>query len=336
MDLSALLNGLAALIAFLTGLGDAARSLSTLQKVDDHPLYTMTIYGDYAQNITSAESFTAAATGAVASRPTPAGDSGWACSLFAALGDDATLLFGRNFDWMPSPALLLTSYPEDGYASLTMVDIAYLGFSGRDAQTVTTLPLLERGMLLHAPYLPFDGMNAAGLAIAMAAVSPGNMQSDPAKPTVDSLEIMRLILDRAASINEAIALIDGHNINFGSGPPIHYLIADATGESVLVEFYAGERHLIRATQPWQVATNFIESALASDDPVTCFRHRWLSDHLRELRGQIAPEAAMSLLHDVTQSNTQWSALYHLSSRELHVATSPHLQRPHIFSLQPNH
>ena len=52
------------------------------------------------------------------------------CSLFAALGDPENRLFGRNFDWRYSPALLLfTDRPAGGgYASVSMVDIAYLGF----------------------------------------------------------------------------------------------------------------------------------------------------------------------------------------------------------------
>ena len=52
----------------------------------------------------------------------------WTCSLFAALGDDQEFKFGRNFDWEYSPGLLLFTNPLDGYASVSMVDIAYLGF----------------------------------------------------------------------------------------------------------------------------------------------------------------------------------------------------------------
>ena len=48
-----------------------------------------------------------------------------------AIPDDR--LFGRNFDWRYSPALLLfTDRPAaGGYASVSMVDIAYLGFDDR-------------------------------------------------------------------------------------------------------------------------------------------------------------------------------------------------------------
>ena len=36
------------------------------------------------------------------------------------------MVYGRNFDWQYSPALLLFTNPPDGYASVSMVDIEYL------------------------------------------------------------------------------------------------------------------------------------------------------------------------------------------------------------------
>ena len=65
------------------------------------------------------------------------------------------MLYGRNFDWQYSPALLLFTDPPDGYASVSMVDIAYLGFDGKKAGTVTDLSLTERARLLFAPSWPF-------------------------------------------------------------------------------------------------------------------------------------------------------------------------------------
>ena len=76
-----------------------------------------------------------------------------------------------------------------------MVDIAYLGF-GDGAVDLTTLPLTERRALLDAPGWPFDGMNEAGVAIGMAAVPSADERRDPGKPTIDSLAVMREVLDR--------------------------------------------------------------------------------------------------------------------------------------------
>ncbi len=103
----------------------------------------------------------------------------WACSLFAALGSD-NQVYGRNFDWVDSPALLLFSHPTDGYASVSMVDLAYLDF-GDQVDHLVDLPLDRRGPLLDAPALPFDGMNERGLAVGMAAVSAATCRLIPTK-----------------------------------------------------------------------------------------------------------------------------------------------------------
>ncbi len=46
----------------------------------------------------------------------------------------------------------------------------------------------------------------------------GDVQPDPDKVTVDSLMAMRFILDRAASIDEAVAVLQQYNIDWGGGP----------------------------------------------------------------------------------------------------------------------
>ena len=71
----------------------------------------------------------------------------WACSLFAALGSADASLYGRNFDWDHSPALMLFADPPGGFASVSMVDIAYL-VSEDKLDHLTELPLAERTELL--------------------------------------------------------------------------------------------------------------------------------------------------------------------------------------------
>ena len=100
----------------------------------------------------------------------------WACSLFAALGDPQGMLYGRNFDWEFSPALLLLSDPPEGDASFAMVDLSYLDIDPALIDHLDQVDLESRRPLLDAPYLPFDGMNEAGLAVGMAAV-PALIQS---------------------------------------------------------------------------------------------------------------------------------------------------------------
>jgi hypothetical protein len=299
-------------------------TLNSLQKVDDYPLYTMTYIGAYqfhTETLHPKGSITIAES-----------SPSWACSLFTILLDEDNLLYGRNFDWQFSPALLLFTDPPDGYASVSMVDIAYFGFESIDAMNLDDLPVEERTSLLETPSLPFDGMNEYGLAIGMAAVPPGNMQSDANKETIGSIGIIRQMLDHVRTVDEAIDIMAGYNIEFGGGPPIHYLMADATGKSVLVEYYNGEMHILENEEPWHLATNFLRSSI--DDPAEggCWRYNTIQARLAETKGQIDPRAAMSLLSDVAQNNTQWSVVYQMNSGVISVVMGQHYENVHRFQL----
>jgi hypothetical protein len=295
------------------------KTLASLKQVDDYPLYTMQYYREYATRRTSSRS-AAQEAGSV---------PGWACSLFTVLLDEDHLLYGRNFDWDFSPALLVFTHPPDGYASVSMVDIAYLGYSNQTASKLTDLLLEERGGLLGAPLIPFDGMNEHGLAIGMAAVPPGDMQADPSKERIDSIGIIREILDHARDVDEAVDLIRDYNIDFRGGPPVHYLIADAKGKAILVEFYRGEMHIFENEQPWHSATNFLRSSV-EDPKGNCWRYDRINARLNEEQGLLESESAMELLAEVAQDSTQWSVVYQMARGEVSVAMGKDYANVHTF------
>lgn len=297
-------------------------TLASLTQVDDHPLYTMRYYGEYASRRTSS------LPAVTETGPTP----GWACSLFTVLLDDEHLLYGRNFDWQFSPAILLFTAPPDGYASVSMVDIEYLGFSGQTVYNLTDLPLEELEGLLDAPLIPFDGMNEHGLAIGMAAVPDGDMQPDPARKTIGSLGIMREILDHARTVDEALSIIEKYNIDFDGGPPIHYLIADANGKSVLVEFYRGEMNIMGNEQPWHSATNFLRSSVEDPKDGNCWRYDTINARLNDTQGLLDSSSAMGLLADVAQGNTQWSVVYQMARGEVSIAMGREYTKVQIFKV----
>jgi len=283
-------------------------TLDSLQKVDDFPLYSMYYSGRYPSD---------RASNLLPSEDTrPAVD--WACSLFTVLLDEEHLMFGRNFDWPFSPALLLFTDPPDGYASVSMVDIEYLGFVGKSAYNLTDLPPEELKSLLDAPYLPFDGMNEHGLAVGMAAVPDGDTPNDASKETIGSIAVIREMLDHARTVEEAIGIMRSYNIDFGGGPTIHYLLADSNGESALVEYYAGEMRIIESDQPWHSATNFLQSSVETPEDRHCWRYNKINSRLNETQGMLTTTAAMELLAAVAQENTQWSVVYDLARGEASV------------------
>jgi hypothetical protein len=208
--------------------------------------------------------------------------------------------------------------PPDGYASVSMVDMAYLELGDQAVLNLTELPLEDREGLLDAPLIPIDGMNEHGLAIGMAAVPPGDMRADPVKETFGSLGIIREMLDHARDVDEAIAILESHNIDFEGGPPVHYLIADVNRKSVLVEFYHGKMNIIENEQPWHLATNFLLSSVDDPQDGNCWRYDTINARLNEAQGMLDTESAMELLKEVSQDITQWSVVYQMAQGEISV------------------
>jgi hypothetical protein len=313
------------------GLSDAEfATLKSIVKLDNYPLYKMTYVGAYPAETNSFHQFrsTAETTDPAESMACPIT---WGCSLFAALGNDQSRLYGRNFDWEFSPAILLFTDPPDGYASVSMVDIAYLGFEGNRARNLLDFSIEERKSLLDAPFLPFDGMNEKGLAVGMAAVPPGNMQPDPQKETVDELRVIREILDHAATVDEAITILGSYNIDMGT-VPIHYLIASGAGESALVEFHQGEMMEFRNELPWQQATNFLVASTNGSPAGACPRYDLINNRLSRVDGQINIQEALSLLSDVSQDITQWSVVYNMTDGSVHIVMGQEYETVHTLHL----
>ncbi|MGW5672188.1 carcinine hydrolase/isopenicillin-N N-acyltransferase family protein [Micromonospora sp. NPDC003776] len=274
--------------------GQVERTLASLRKVDDLPLYEMTYVGDYDPTV------------GVAGTP---GASPFGCSLFAALGDRNRPLFARNFDWDPNPALVLRTDPPDGYASISLVDISYLGV-GAD-------PAGDR-RLLDAPLLPFDGMNERGLAVGLAADDGASARPVPGRPTVGSVRILRLVLDNAATVDEAVAVFERYNLDFDGGPPLHYLLADAGGASAVVEFVDGVLRVDRRRGPWQALTNVPAVGVAESQLRRDHRYGVLAEALDATGGVLDAPAALRLLGAVRQGHTRWSVVYGLRTGEVRL------------------
>jgi len=303
---------------------DQIATLNSLEKVADFPLYRMHYYGSYPHSVDDQERKQPASVRGF-SRPN------WSCSLFAALGDEENLLYGRNFDWDYSPALLLYTDPPGGYASVSMVDLAYLFDTLEEIQELTELPLEERAVLLETVAWPFDGINEMGLAVGMAAVPiSGEMVIDAQKETVSSLMMIRELLDQAGDVEAGVALMESRNVIF-DGPALHYLLADATGRSALVEFYQSEMVVTYNQQPWQVATNFLCAPEGDCATGRCWRYDTIEERLQATGGKLPLERAMDLLADVSQVGTQWSVVYGISDTEVNLALGRGYEEVYTFS-----
>jgi len=300
-------------------------TLSTIEKLDDYPVYTMRYFGPY---IRSSE-LTPTAPSDAASR-----EHAWACSLFAAVGDAGQPVFGRNFDWEYSPILVIHLEPETGHRSVMSIDLAYLVDAGTIAH-LDTAPVESLLPLLSAPFLTFDGMNDTGLSIAMASVDyECGYPTDPDKRDVGDLRMMREVLESSATVEEAIAFLEGINPVSQGGPNTHYLLADRTAAAALIEYHDGEMYVFQsnAESPWKTATNFPVVLTEGDPAGSCWRYDRIEEALRDSGGSLSPAEAMRLLQAVSTSMTQWSIVYDLANAEMHLVVDRSAETVHTFSL----
>jgi len=303
-------------------------TLSTLEKVDGYPVYTMRYFGPYLRaSELQPES--------ESEDETSMGATDWACSLFAAVGDPSQPMFGRNFDWEYSPLLVLFLEPEVGHRSIVSIDIAYL-VDEEAIGRLDTAPVEELLPLLSAPFLPFDGMNERGVAVGMASVDyECGYPSDPEKRDVGDMQLMREVLETAATVDEALAFLETINPTSQGGPNMHYLIADRTPSAALIEYHDGETYVFRssAESPWQLGTNF-PVVLTEETPAgTCWRYDLIEATLREHGGSLSADEAADLLQAVSTPTTRWSIVYDLAELEGHLVIERSTETVHTFPLE---
>lgn len=311
-------------IAVLALFRNELRSLASLKEIDSYGMYQMTYYGDYGfdeflQTGASADSDIEAfvTKRLLKGLPIDLGVTGGGCTAFAVKNETGEILFGRNFDFTYSPSLQLYTAPEHGYASVSTVNLSFAGYSRERMPDGT---LFDRFLTLAAPFLPFDGMNEKGLAIALLAVPEAQAPYDPGKITLNTTTAMRLVLDKAADVDEAVELLRQYNIYFSGDITCHYLIADASGRSVIVEYYDRELRVVEPDSEYQIASNFIAfDGLNIGEGYTEFeRYDRVQSVIEENGGVLDADSAIALLADVGISDgdtdkLQWSVLYNLTT-----------------------
>lgn len=156
------------------------------------------------------------------------------CSVFNTKNKAGDVLIGRNFDWEDSAVMLVRTSPKNGYASVSTCCVNFLGF-GKDYVPNNTMA--ERFKALAAIYAPVDGMNEKGLIVAdLMAGDKEQTHQKTDKPDLTTTTALRLLLDRAATVDEAVALLEQYDMNSSVDFAHHFAIADASGKSVAVEY----------------------------------------------------------------------------------------------------
>ena len=164
------------------------------------------------------------------------------CSSFTVEDEDGTRYFGRNYDFEISTSMILITEGDEKacrYATVSSVDLGFLGI-----KRGSELGLMDKALCLAAAYAPLDGINEAGVScgIYMSYQGPTaerkatstDQQTD--RPDLTSTTMLRLVLDYADSVEEAVKLISQYDLHDSANTSFHYMIADASGTSAILEW----------------------------------------------------------------------------------------------------
>lgn len=241
------------------------------------------------------------------------------CSTFSAETPEGERLFARNFDNKEASYALVHTDPEEGYESISMVNLSYIGFGGGSS-------VQDKLLALAAPYLPLDGVNEAGLAIGVLQLYHEPTVQETGKTPITTTSAIRMVLDQAATVDEAIGLLEQYDMHSSANAPYHFQIADAAGDSATVEYVNNVMTVIRAEEGEELATtNFVLTPGESyGDGKGQDRWEILTAGLKESGGKLTEEEAMGLLEAVKQEKTEdgvfsgtlWSGVYNLEKRTL--------------------
>lgn len=250
------------------------------------------------------------------------------CSCFYMCDSmTAAPLMGRNFDYLSprgvSDVVLVRTHPEEGYSSMGLMSLSLLSHPPHSLSDSTT----DLSLLWAAPYLVMDGINEKGFFVSVLYLDgEPTQQHDDNRHNIMTLTAIRLLLDNAATVEEAKGILESYNMFAGTPKgSYHFFVGDTTGRHAVLEYtHKGDKH------HWDLSpveadyvTNFYLNEGWRDLGHGYDRYDTLAAWFLQNGTQGSPTQAMNLLQAVAQkptqmktSNTQWSAVYDLKHKKL--------------------
>ena len=343
-------------IVFCTVYSTRFKSMATIKKHtsydDGYDLYSMTVKYDYSiDNIinsgyTTMQEFTdAVVKEALPLLPVHIEVPAFGCSAFRTETADGKTLMGRNYDFkLDTSAMMVICEPKDGYRSIAFAALDNVGADKVDS-------LSSKLACLTAPFVCLDGVNEKGVSVAVLTLPSEPAMQETGKQKLATSLLIRLVLDRAATTEEALDLISRYDIFSANGRDYHFFISDASGNSVAVEFDCESEGRETVVTPTQAITNFFIMYSDKVKPNQANgiygkgkeRYTAALGVLEENAGKVTRETAWEALmaaaqdpnpEDIT-SNTQWSIVFDNTDATAEITLRRHWGDRTFFSLDGN-
>lgn len=329
---------LLAVLVLLAGawsiFGDKIKAAQSVSKLEEG-LYSMEYKGDYgfdaflekggaSSEAAMAEYIASFLSGGFAKGGTAPGPKNFGCSTLSV-----NSFMGRNFDWEGAEgnAIIIHTKPRNGYASYSTCWLDFLGFG----KAWKPEGFANQYMALAAVYVPLDGINEKGLCVADLVNGDDeqtHQRTDKADLTTSTA--IRLLLDKAATVEEAIVLLEQYDMNSAIGMAHHLAISDGTGRSVVVEYIGGE---MIVTETPAVTNHYLSEGekygVGNQESINRF------GRLMEIRTGITDgENMRDAMKAVSYPGiTRWSIVYDPGAKAFDFYWNRQFDNPHHFCLE---
>ena len=264
------------------------------------------------------------------------------CSTFNTRTPDNDVIFSRNFDYKDSLCIVSWTFPENGYRSISVTTGSFMLY-GKKWQRPEKKKNHIRAMI--APYCCMDGMNEMGLAAAILEIKSGSTKQKTGKKPIITPLAVRAILDKCKNVDEALALFQQYDMHDPLLVNYHYHLADAQGNSAIIEYVDSKMHIIRQKQKNenQALTNyFLTEGGDNRKEMGRDRYKRIKDKLCECNSCMTEESAMELLSNCTLHYrhktfrhmvvTVWSSVYNLTNKTMKMCAGMDYNTMYEFSL----
>jgi penicillin V acylase-like amidase (Ntn superfamily) len=249
----------------------------------------------------------------------------FACTTFC-LDTPNGPIFGCNLDLF---------IPGDGLVFINRRDIAKKGFepgtTGKVAEWTSKYGSVTFN--LAGREWAFGGMNEAGLVLGAMELITSKFPSEDERPPLPIGPWSQYVLDMCSNVEEVIAVNDKIRIK-DSAPPVHFLIANANGNCVAIEWHDGKLVYRKGnTLPVKAMANtFYDEALAvykrggprwwqSDRGDSNKRFSKAAIRNKEFKDSGESNAIKyafeTLTHVVAAPHTKWNIVYDISRRQVY-------------------
>lgn len=264
-----------------------------------------------------------------------------ACSTFYAQTPEKGYIFGRNLDNQTTDLAVVKTSPKDGYKSVSVVNLSFLGYT----ESFTPDKLTDRINILATSYFPLDGVNEKGLAVGVLQLQAPATAQESGKPDVGTTVAIRAMLDKCATVDEAIEFLRSVDMYAAAKGCYHFQIADATGKSVVVSYVEDEIIITEQEEKGFIAaTNFyLHDVPFEYEAQGMDRYEILEKTLTEKKSVLSAEEGMDLLEAARITgtdpdekgrvySTQWSSIYDLTNPSLTLCADMNYDNPYVYTV----